>query len=157
MDIKFKKSELVDIINEEIDRFAARAYSEEGVSLFDSIRITSRDARVQSRLLEERDARLRSILAFCLGENEGETDTEGNTYIVYEVLPERLSKAPSQSSLSVLLRKYLVDSVLCDWYVKHSINAPVAPEDIDALESKIVFTLRQGFTRKPMQPFGPKY
>lgn len=162
MDIKFKKSELVDIINEEIDRLAARTYTEDGVSLFDSIRITSRDTRVQARLLDERDARLRSIIAFCLGgrDRESEIGLQGgvvDAYIVYEVLPEKLSKAPSQNLLTTLLRKYLVDSVLCDWYIKHSIDAPVSPEIIEALESKIVYTLRQGFARKPMQPFGPKF
>ena len=40
------------------------------LSLHDAIRIKSRDAGVQDRMLEERDARLRGFLAFCLGVKE---------------------------------------------------------------------------------------
>ena len=39
MEIKFKKSELVDIINEDIDRLASRSFSEDGTPLYDAIRI----------------------------------------------------------------------------------------------------------------------
>ena len=33
----------------------------------------------------------------------------------------------------------------------------ISDEDIEALERKLVCTMRQGYTRKPMQPFGPKF
>ena len=166
MEIKLKKSELVDIINEDIDRLASRSFSEDGTPLYDAIRIKSRDAGVQGRMLEERDARLRGFLAFCLGVKEDETvdvkDKDGKVVeqyinIVYDVVVTNLPKPPSASSLKVLLRKYLVDSVLYDWYTKHGIPASITYEDIEALESKLVCTMRQGYTRKPMQPFGPKF
>ena len=165
MEIKLKKSELVDIINEDIDRLASRSFSEDGTPLYDAIRIKSRDAGVQGRMLEERDARLRGFLAFCLGKTEEETVTvkddngKGETYtnMVYDVVVTNLPKPPSASSLKVLLRKYLVDSVLYDWYTKHGIPASITYEDIEALERKLVCTMRQGYTRKPMQPFGPKF
>lgn len=166
MEIKFKKSELVDIINEDIDRLASRSFSEDGTPLYDAIRIKSRDAGVQGRMLEERDARLRGFLAFCLGGKEDEIVTEkddnGNevetyTNMVYDVVVNSLPKPPSASTLKVLLRKYLVDSVLYDWYTKHGIPASITYEDIEAMESKLICTMRQGYTRKPMQPFGPKF
>lgn len=166
MEIKLKKSELVDIINEDIDRLASRSFSEDGTPLYDAIRIKSRDAGVQDRMLEERDARLRGFLAFCLGEKGDETvdvkDKDGKVVgqyinIVYDVVVTNLPKPPSASTLKVLLRKYLVDSVLYDWYTKHGIPASITYEDIEALESKLVCTMRQGYTRKPMQPFGPKF
>lgn len=178
MEIKLSKSELVEIINEDIDRLAARSYSEDGVSLFDGIRIKSRDKGVQGRMLEEREAKLRGLLAFCLGEKETEDITEvkkdkdgkeehdkdGNpilvvidTNLVYDIIVENCPKAPSATSLKVLIRKYLTDSVLYDWYTKHGITASITYEDIDAQELKIVCSLRQGFTKRPLQPFGPKY
>lgn len=156
MEIKFNISDLIDIINEEVDRLAARSYSEDGGSMFDGIKITSRDARVQERIFEERDARLRSFLTFCLGETEREEDeTTGETYLIYNI-KEQGMKLPSLSSVRVLLRKYLVDSVLYDWYTKHNIPSTITIDDIEALESKIVCTLRQGYTKKPLQPFGPR-
>lgn len=161
MEIKLSKSELVDIINEDIDRLAARSYSEEGVSLFDAIRIKSRDKGVQSRMLEERDVRLRGLMSFCLGTKESETETndagETNTILVYDIIEANCSKTLSASSLRVLLRKYLTDSVLFDWYTKHGIQSSLTYEGIEAQESKIVCTLRAGFTRRPLQPFGPKF
>ena len=165
MEIKISKKDLVEIINEDIDRLAARSYSEEGVSLYDGIRITSRDARVMGRMLEERDAKLRSFLAFCLGDKEsedvytkeGEKNVLTDTNLVYAISVENCPKTLSSSSLKVLLRKYLVDGVLFDWYTKHNIQSSITAEDIEALQSRIVYTMRQGYTRKPMQPFGPKF
>ena len=163
MEIKLNQAELVDIINEDIDRLAARSYSEEGASLFESIRIKSRDAGVQRRMIEERDARLRSLIAFCLGAKESEDITESKdgkdvvigTNVVYEILDDKCSK-PSPSTMKILLRKYLTDGVLYDWYTKHGIASSITFEDIEAQEQKIVCTLRQGYTKKPLQPFGPK-
>ena len=155
MEIKFNISDLIDIINEEVDRLAARSYSEDGGSLYDGIKITSRDARVQERIFEERDARLRSFLTFCLGETEREDNEGGETYLIYNI-KEQGMKLPSLSSVRVLLRKYLVDSVLYDWYTKHNIPSTITIDDIEALESKIVCTLRQGYAKKPLQPFGPR-
>ena len=159
MEIKLSKSELVEIINEDIDRLAARSYSEDGASLFDGMRIKSRDKGVQGRMLEERDVRLRGLLAFCLGDKETEEVRDGDkvdTNLIYDIIVENCPKAPSASSLKVLLRKYLTDAVLYDWYTKHGIAASITYEDIEALESKIVCTMRQGFTKKPLQPFGPR-
>lgn len=177
MEIKLSKSELVEIINEDIDRLAARSYSEDGVSLFDGIRIKSRDKGVQGRMLEERCVRLRGLIAFCLGNKEEEDITEvkkdengkevidkngepvlvvTDKNIVYDIVEQRCGNVPSASSLKVMLRKYLTDAVLYDWYTKHGIAASITYEDIDALESKIVCTLRQGYTKKPLQPFGPR-
>lgn len=161
MEIKLSKSELVEIINEDIDRLAERSYSEDGVSLFDGIRIKSRDKGVQGRMLEERDARLRALVAFCLGSRETEdiTDDENkvkDTNLVYDILEDKCSKIPSVTILKVMLRKYLTEAVLYDWYTKHGIASSITYEGIEAQETKIVCTLRQGYTKKPLQPFGPR-
>lgn len=161
MEIKLSIAELVDIINEDIDRLAARSYSQEGTPLYDAIKVTSRDKGVMTRKLEERDVKLRGFLSFCLGDKEREDvkDDEGNTdtCLVYDIKVESCPKTPSASSLKVLLRKYLTDSVLYDWYTKHGIEASLTYEEIEAQETKIVCTMRQGFTKKPLQPFGPKF
>jgi hypothetical protein len=159
MEIKLSKYELVEIINEDIDRLAARSYTEEGVSLFDAMRIKSRDKGVQDRMLEERDVKLRGFLAFCLGTKESESfvnEGKADTYIIYDIKEEKCSNVPSASSMKVMLRKYLTDAVLYDWYTKHGIESSITYEDIEAQESKIVCTLRMGYTKKPLQPFGPR-
>lgn len=160
MEIKFRKSELVDIINEDIDRLAARTYSEEGVSLFDGIRVKSRDKGVQGRMLEERSVRLRDLLAFCLSDKEAEDVMEDgkavDTCLVYDIVVENCPKAPSASSLKVMLRKYLTEGTLYDWYTKHGIVSSITYEDVEAQEIKLVCMLRQGFTKRPLQPFGPR-
>lgn len=150
MEIKFKVSDLIDIINEDVSRYAARAYSEDGTSLYDGMKITSRDKGVQSRMLEERDARVRDILAFCLTDGTDESD-----YLKYIIEVDEGMKSATRSSLSVTLRKYLTEGVLLDWYTRHGIPTILTPEGIEALETKLVCMVRQGYIKRPLQPFGP--
>lgn len=150
MEINFTIAELIDIINEDVSRYAARAYSEDGTSLYDGIKITSRDKGVQSRMLEERDARVRDILAFCLKDSEGEADS-----LLYDLELGENVKSSTQTSLKVTLRKYLTEGVLFDWYVKHGIPTVLTQEGLEELETKLICMVRQGFIKKPLQPFGP--
>lgn len=151
MKIEFNISELVEIISEDVSRLAARSYSEDGTSLYDGIKLTSRDTSVLERMLEERDARLRDILAFCLGDSE-----DGDCCpFVYNLLLNGV-KNSTLTSLRVLMRKYLTEGVLFDWYTKHGIATSLTEEGIEAMESKIVCMVRQGYIKKPLQPFGPR-
>lgn len=161
MEIKFNISELVEIITEDVSRLAARSYAEDGSSLFDGIKLTSRDTGVLGRMLEERDARLRDLLAFCLGEpvtgtkgeEEGEEEEPALEYVL--LLGDGV-KSPTRSSLNVLVRKYLTEAVLYDWYTKHTIPSTITLEDVEAMETKIVCMIRQGSIKRPLQPFGPR-
>lgn len=161
MEINFKISDLVEIITEDVSRLAARSYAEDGSSLFDGIKLTSRDTGVLGRMLEERDAKLRDKLAFCLGEpatgtkgnGEGEEEEES---LVYVLLLGDGVKSSTRSSLKVLVRKYLTEGVLYDWYTKHNIPTTLTLEGIEEMETKIVCMIRQGYIRRPLQPFGPR-
>ena len=154
MEIKFNISELVEIITEDVSRLAARSRTEDGASLYDDIKLTSRDNGVIGRMLEERNARLREMLAFCLGESEGEEEEHGS--LVYVLLLGDGVKSSTRSSLKVLMRKYLTDAVLFDWYTKHNIPSSITLEDIEEMETKIVCMIRQGCVKRPLQPFGPR-
>lgn len=154
MEITYIISDLIDIINEDVSRLAARSYSEDGASLYDGLKITSRDAGTQSRMLEARDARLRDLLAFCLEDSSAE---EGDApSIKYNLALGDGVKESTRTSLKVLLRKYLTEAVLYDWYTKHSIPSSISAEDVEKMETKIVCMIRQGFVKKPLQPFGPR-
>ena len=159
MEIQFTKQSLIGIINEDVSRLAARSYAEDGSSLYDGIKITSRDSGVQERMLEKRDARLRDLLAFCLVDEEPAPAPDEEPAPV-ETLQYNLSldnvKASTLASLKVLMREYLTDGVLYDWYTRHGIPSSIKFEDVEAMETKIVCMVRQGFVKKPLQPFGPR-
>lgn len=161
MEILFTKQSLIEIINEDVSRLAARSYAEDGSSLYDGIKITSRDSGVQERMLEKRDARLRDLLAFCLIDEEpAPAPEEEPAPAPEEKLQYNLSldnvKASTLASLKVLVREYLTDGVLYDWYTRHGIPSSIKLEDVEAMETKIVCMVRQGFVKKPLQPFGPR-
>jgi hypothetical protein len=151
MKIQFKISDILDIIKEDVSRLGARSYSEDGASLYDGIKITSRDEGVLSRTLEERDARLREFLVFCLDPTASADDS-----LDYNFLDSEVSGAIA-ASLKVLLRKYLTVGVLFDWYTKHGIASSITIENIEDMENNIVCMIRQGFVKKPLQPFGPQH
>lgn len=160
MDIEFKIAELVDIISEDVSRLASRSYAEDGSSLYDGIKLTSRDSGVQGRMLEERDARLRDILAFCIMEPSEEEpmaedgDIPDEPKYVYSLQLNGM-KNHVIASLRVLMRKYLTEGVLFDWYERHAIDSSYTREGIEDLETRIVCMVRQGYVKKPLQPFGP--
>lgn len=59
-------SDIAALINEEVSRAAAAAYSEDGTSLYDSITIHSRDAATVSRLIwDSVDAIVRRTADIC--------------------------------------------------------------------------------------------
>lgn len=159
MEIKFTKQSLIEIINEDVSRLAARSYAEDGSSLYDGIKITSRDSGVQERMLEKRDARLRDLLAFCLVDEESapapDEEPAPAATLLYNLSLDNV-KASTLASLKVLVREYLTDGVLYDWYTRHGIPSSIKLEDVEAMETKIVCMVRQGFVKKPLQPFGPR-
>lgn len=211
MKISFGIQDILDIIIEDVSRLGARSYSEDGASLYDGYRITSRDEGVLSRMLEEKDVRVRELLMFCLldevaeeeppkqeeepdsnpdtnpdSDPDTETDTEeGNdpnagiegkarsvdeksetsdkedvTEDVEETLDyifvDNMVSNSVFRPLKVLLRKYLTDGTLYEWYTRKGIASPITFGDIEALETKMVCLVRQGFIKKPLQPFGPR-
>lgn len=170
MKISFGIQDILDIIIEDVSRLGARSYSEDGASLYDGYRITSRDEGVLSRMLEEKDVRVRELLMFCLQDevasnsnpdtDAGNGDKEEDGEDVKETLDYIFVDSVVSSSvaipLKVLLRKYLTDGTLYEWYTRKGIASPITFGDIEALETKIVCFLRQGFIKKPLQPFGPR-
>ena len=151
MEIKFSKSDLLEMFNEDVSRLAARSRTEEGLSLYDAVKLTSRDSSIVERMLEDRMALARGFLAFCLGANE----QEGDNY-VFEILEDRCPTHPSASTIKTLLRKYIVEGALLDWYARHLIPSSYSVEGISAIKDRLVCTLRQGAVKRPLQPFGPR-
>lgn len=151
MKIEYTIAELIEIINEDISRHADKAYTEDGQSLYDGLKVTSRDTGVQSRMLQERDAKVRDLLAFCLADND-----DSDTSLVYEVELGEGVKGATKASFKVVLRKYLTEGVLYDWYTKQGITTDITLLGLEELETKLVCMVRQGFIKRPLQPFGPQ-
>lgn len=151
MDIRFSKTELLEMFQEDVSRLAARSHTEEGLSLYDDIKLTSRDSSIVERMLTDRVAIARGFLAFCLGAKEQEGDD-----IVYEIIESRCPAAQSKTVIETLLRKYIVDGALLDWYARHGIASTLTADGLAVLKNRLVCTLRQGAVRRPLQPFGPR-
>lgn len=150
MNIEFEISGLLDLIKEDISRLAGRSYSDDGSSLYDGIKVTSRDESVLLRMLEDRDGLLRENIAFSLDS----AATESENTLVYNFIDGEVNGA--FSSLKLLLRKYLVDGTLLDWYTRNGVVSSITEESIEGLELRIVCLIRNGFVKKPLQPFGPR-
>ena len=53
MEIKFTKQELLELVREEVSRLGAVMATEQGASLYDALRITSRDEDAIARMISE--------------------------------------------------------------------------------------------------------
>lgn len=53
VDISITNTELTEAINQAVSRIAAGTYSEDGSSLYDGLKITSRDASVIEKIIDE--------------------------------------------------------------------------------------------------------
>ena len=62
MDISISKKDVMDSLEREISRAAAGSYAADGTSLYDGLRITSRDSEVMTALMDEALAVLLSAL-----------------------------------------------------------------------------------------------
>lgn len=149
MEIKYQITDLLDFIKEDISRLAGRSYSEDGSSLYDGMKVTSRDEAVLLRMLEDRDAQLRENIAFCLENSAAESGS-----LTYNVIDNEVNGFAA--SLKALLRRYLVDGTLLDWYTRSGVVSSITEETIEDLELRIVCLIRNGFVKKPLQPFGPR-
>ena len=122
----------------------------------------SLDQNLLHRYMEIRDAKLRYCLSFALKAEEEESlavdnilekDKESFEYAIQ--VPDTFTRAKVMA-LAKQIHSYLVQGTISDWYAVHNMKGNVSAEDLEAMETSIVCSLRCGFAKKPLQPFGPR-
>jgi hypothetical protein len=145
------------LIEREVSRVAAASYSEEGGSLFDVIKITSRDTQIIKELIERRKIQLVKRLRFAsaaVTKIEG-ADEENSGYNFSLSLSDKFS---AEEEAKTLILEYLVKGVLLDWCGKKGVTTTeVSAEEVFQIEEDILSFLRTpSYLKAPLQPFGPR-
>ena len=120
------------------------------------------DGHLLHRHMELRDANLRKRLSFCLERDDEDLSVTNllemdNPIFLYRLsVPDGMDK----QRLSVLAKKmhdYLVNGTLCDWYATQNMKGDVSAEELEDLEAEVIYALRPSYTKRPLQPFGPRH
>lgn len=146
------------LIEREISRVAAASYGQDGGSLYDAIKITSRDTQIVKELVELRKVQLVKRLRFAkavatkIGE-EGDEENKGYNFTLS--LSDNFN---AEEEAQTLIINYLVKGVLLDWCVKKgATTTEVSAEEVFQMEEDILSFLRTpSYLKAPLQPFGPK-
>lgn len=111
--------------------------------------------------MENRDAEIRESLAFALVDDDDDLSVtneldKANASFAYKLqVPDGFNKG-RLASLARLIHNYIVQGTLLSWYANQNMQANVSEEVLEDIELSIVCALRVGFTKKPLQPFGPR-
>lgn len=118
------------------------------------------DGAIITRLMEYRDAELRSLLtsvmkAELVGEANNDLELESNFEYIMQLDLE--FRDADLKPLATLMHQYIVWGCLCDWYLEHGAGQAAAYErKLKDLENKINSMVHPvAFVKKPLQPFGP--
>lgn len=121
----------------------------------------SLDMNMLHGYMETRDAEIRASLAFALVDEEddlvvsNELDKDKASFEYRLQVPEGFNKT-RLAGLARLIHNYIVQGTLLSWYANHNMTGNVSADTLEDLELSIVCALRVGFTKKPLQPFGPR-
>ena len=118
------------------------------------------DGSILNRLISTRLAKIKRKLAFAIKANNqsmvaSPTTTLSESIEIPLMVPDNYTQ-DQLSSLSDMMHDYLVKGTIRDWYKNAGVVSTVDDSELEELESAIVCSLRVGYTRRPMQPFGPR-
>lgn len=120
------------------------------------------DKHILHRHMETRDAVIRQRLTFCLKADDKDLtatnllNIDMPTFEYKLLVPDTFDK----QRLTVLARKihnYIVQGSIFDWYSTQNMKGNVSASELEDIEASIVCMLRSSFTKRPLQPFGPRY
>lgn len=121
----------------------------------------SLDGRLLGRMIELRKAQLRKRLSFALVPLMQESSCDQPETNIDYVFDLRLSDKFDDNMLDVVksyMHDYIVRGVLLDWYKKLGLQTgAVDAGEVLEIEENVVSLLRTpSYTRRPLQPFGPR-
>lgn len=149
------------LIEREISRIAAASYSEDGGSLYDVIKITSRDKQIIEDMIELRKIQLAKKLRFAsvkatriTGENLTD-ETKG--YNISFSVSDKFDITLTEDT-KMLILNYLTKGVTLDWCNKKGVpTTEVTSEAVFQIEDDLISLLRSpSYLKVPLQPFGPR-
>lgn len=118
MEFKIEYEKIMPIVEEEVSREGAQAYSADGVSLYDGIRMISRDEEKKKRLMSEVLVSIRTLCnrlirhVAIIGDESDEEQT--SFYFDLEMSPRR--EAGKGESLKTLFRSLAVNLFLNKYF-----------------------------------------
>lgn len=140
MDVSITYNDIIAIVEEEAAREAAQAYTAEGVSLYDGLRMVSRDDGKKKRLFDEALVVARELLNRFA---DSVDDADEGVTIALELSSRRekgreasITAALRSIMASIVLNRYFVSKNRSDLAEKYN---SIATADIQAL-NKILYT-----------------
>ena len=147
------------LVEREVSRIAAASYSEEGGSLYDVIKITSRDKQIIEEMIDLRKIQLVKKLRFA---KVVATKIDGNTeeekgYNVSLSVSDKFDSALVED-VKTLILGCLSKGVSLDWCKEKGVpTTAVTAEEVFQIEDDLVSLLRSpSHLKAPLQPFGPR-
>ena len=136
MEFKIEYNTITTIAEEEVSREGAQAYSDDGVSLYDGIRMLSRDEEKKKRIMSEvlvliKEQCNRFICHADLQEEDNDSDEETSLVIELDLTPRRA--AGKTRSLTTLFRSMAVNFFLNRYFVSKNMSELAAKYDTLAL------------------------
>lgn len=147
------------LVEREVSRIAAASYSEEGGSLYDVIKITSRDKQIVEEMIDLRKIQLVKKLRFAkvvATKIDGST-AEEKGYNISLSVSDKFDSALVED-VKTLILGCLSKGVSLDWCNKKGVpTTTVTAEEVFQIEDDLVSLLRSpSYLKAPLQPFGPK-
>lgn len=120
MEYRIEYDEIMAIVEEEVSREAGQAVTAEGVSLYDDIRMVSRDEKKKRRLMAEAMATVKGMCNRFV--RHAELSEEGPESFVFEldVTPRRITG--KEVSLQTLLSNLTVNLILNRYFASKNLS-----------------------------------
>ena len=150
MEYKIEYDTIVAIAEEEVSREGMQAYSEDGASLYDGIRMISRDEDKKKRIMSEVLALVQEqcnrFIRHAELIDEEEIEEPLSLYIELELSPRRA--AGKKYSLATLFRSMTVNFFLNRYFVSKNLSELAAKYDAAAL-ADVQTTTKLLYTKLP--------
>lgn len=152
-------ADLLSRIMRDVSRIASSAYAEDGTPLYDSISIKSRDKEIIKEIAKARDSHLRMRLRFALQPTitkpnaTEESIAYSYTLSLHDNFDENMLDVAKQ-----YICDYIVRGTTFEWCKRHGLQtSEVDASEVLGIEDSILSILRSpSYTKRPMQPFGPR-
>ena len=125
MEYRIEYDTIIAFAEEEVSREGNQAYSADGASLYDGIRMTSRDESKKKRLMSEVLVSLRMLCNRFVEEISVEENTTEATSFVFELVLSQRRESGKGESLKTMFRSLTVNLFLNKYFASKN-NADLA-------------------------------
>ena len=147
------------LVEREVSRIAAASYSEEGGSLYDVIKITSRDKKIVEEMIDLRKIQLVKKLRFAkaVATKIDVNTAEEKGYNVSLSVSDKFDSALVED-VKTLILGCLSKGVSLEWCNKKGVPTTiVTAEEVFQIEDDLISLPRSpSYLKAPLQPFGPR-